>query len=419
MMAIKRHFLILLFVVFPIISSATTMKEALDNVAKYFTRTSVRIQPSQKMVINVVNYHSKIKDQTAKLIETELYFALEKKFPKFKLILQSEAVAGIASENAVFVKGSYELRGGTTIVRFQAVKGLFGGEILAQVNKAYKTEKIRKKTLVAVLDIEAKTIGHEQRKILSDVFRTAFGEIGAFDMASSAEIDKMDADQIQVASGCSRDTCATIIGEQLGVDRVISSSLRRMDTDYYFLSGKMMDIKDGSIIATKTIKHSGNIRTLDEAFKKLAYEIVYYKGEEVPVKIKPEASSNWGWQVFAISLALGSAYQSSAEASDYNDLAKENESIREQYLAASTGSLKDKLISKYKANQEEMDKSEQNILIYDAVTALAVVWEIYLLWPSDESDSYSIDSSNSWIPRYSLKTNQEKITSSLVWEIKF
>lgn len=216
----KRHFLILLCLIFPAHTNGTTMEEALKGAAKYFTSTSIKFQESHMIVINVVNYHTKRKDQTAKLIETDFYFELEKKFPKFKLILQSEAIGGITSKDAVFIKGSYEPRGKTIILRFQAVKGLFGGEILGQVNMAYSTKKARKKTLVAVLDIEAKTLRLEQRKILSDVFRTAFGDIGAFDMASSSEIDKMDADQIQVASGCTRDTCATIIGEQLGVDRV-------------------------------------------------------------------------------------------------------------------------------------------------------------------------------------------------------
>ena len=186
----KRHFLILLCLIFPAHTNGTTMEEALKGAAKYFTSTSIKFKESHK------------------------------KFPKFKLILQSEAIGGITSKDAVFIKGSYEPRGKTIILRFQAVKGLFGGEILGQVNMAYSTKKARKKTLVAVLDIEAKTLRLEQRKILSDVFRTAFGDIGAFDMASSSEIDKMDADQIQVASGCTRDTCATIIGEQLGVDRV-------------------------------------------------------------------------------------------------------------------------------------------------------------------------------------------------------
>ena len=72
-----------------------------------------------------------------------------------------------------------------------------------------------------------------------------------FDIAGSADIDKMKSDEIHKATGCSRDTCATSIGEQLGVDRVVSSSFMKNDENYYVVSGKMMDIQDGSILVSE------------------------------------------------------------------------------------------------------------------------------------------------------------------------
>ena len=49
----------------------------------------------------------------------------------------------------------------------------------------------------------------------------------------------MNSDEIQRVTGCSRATCATIIGEQLGVDRVISSSFMKIDEDYYVVAANL------------------------------------------------------------------------------------------------------------------------------------------------------------------------------------
>jgi hypothetical protein len=150
---------------------------------------------------------------------------------------------------------------------------MISGEVLAQTSVSYSTDRSVNKALVAVLDIEADMLTEEQRKGFSDIFRAALARSGQFNMASSAEIDKMDADQIQNTTGCTRDECATIIGEQLGVDRVISSSFTRLTESMFVLSAKMMDIKKGSIITTKTVKHTGSLNTLDQALENLSVKL--------------------------------------------------------------------------------------------------------------------------------------------------
>jgi hypothetical protein len=258
--------LMILFLLIPSPSYAVTLKDALDQAAKYFVKQAVRIEPGEELhVLEVVNFASREHDLEGKKIETEMYFALERQLPDFKLFLGK----GQNPKREIYLAGTYELKAGITNIKLRVFKG---SEILAQTEVSFDT-KTHRKTLVAVLDLEAVTMNAEQRKVFSDVFRSALIEIDAFDIASSADIDKMNPDEIQEATGCTRDTCATIIGEQLGVDRVISSSLRKVDEDYYFLTAKMMDIADGSILASKTVEHSGSLRTLKDALQTLAEQI--------------------------------------------------------------------------------------------------------------------------------------------------
>ncbi len=105
-------------------------------------------------------------------------------------------------------------------------------------------------------------------------------------MASTADIDKKEYAAIQKTTGCRKETCDKIIRERLGVTKVISSSLRKLDKEYYYLSAKIMDIRDDSIVVSKTVKHSGSIRTFDEAIKKLASKLTGTYVAPVVIKTK-------------------------------------------------------------------------------------------------------------------------------------
>jgi hypothetical protein len=256
----------------PVYCFSQTLEDALQEAADYFAESN-SIDLSQQLIIGVQNYHSKKKDKTAELIETELYLALEKALPGAKMFLESQALAGVSSTNTIYFFGTYEQKGQIITLRLQALKGMISGEVLDQTSVSYSTDKSVNKALVAVLDIEADTLTEAQRKGFSQIFRAALAQSEQFYMTSGAEIDKMDADQIQSATGCTRDECATVIGEQLGVDRVISSSFTKLTENMFVLSARMMDIRNGSIIATETVKHSGSLETLDQALENLSVKL--------------------------------------------------------------------------------------------------------------------------------------------------
>lgn len=269
---VKRLFrleilLISLFLLSGAPCQAVTLNEAMEKAAEFFTKKAVNIEQGQTLyLVRVVNINTFQEDETGQKILNELAIALENASPEYTLTMES----GNAPESDINLTGVYDLKGENVTVKFRVFKGK---EILAQYEASYEVEKVRRKTLVAVLDIEAKTLDRSRRKAFSDIFRSALSDIDDFDLASSADIDKMNPDMIQEATGCTRDSCATIIGEQLGVDRVISTSMYEVAEGLHIISSKVMDIEEGATIISRTVEHQGDLKSISTSLKKLAVQI--------------------------------------------------------------------------------------------------------------------------------------------------
>jgi hypothetical protein len=264
--------LIFVSLLLPILVYGQTLLEATDQAADFFSQSG-KLKADQEVIIGVKNYHSQKRDQTAAEIETELYFSLEDAIPGIKLILQSQAITGV-SANSIHIVGSYKQKGKTISIQLQAVKDLMSGEVIAQTAVEYTTGvETGDQALVAVLDLESNFLSASQRKGFSEIFRSSIIRSGRFNLASSSEVDKMDPDQIQKSTGCTRDECGTIIGEQLGVDRVISSTYNKVDEQMYLITAKILDIKKGSIINSETVNHDGDLSTLGSALESLSVQL--------------------------------------------------------------------------------------------------------------------------------------------------
>ena len=196
-------------------------------------------------------------------------------FPGYKLVDLMEGRSGVPERKSVFIKGSYEKKGRITIVRLKAVAGM-SGERLAQAKASFETETKAVKTLVAVLALEAADLNKPQKKAFSKIFESALLKYGNFEIASSAEVAKYDPDAIQKPVNAPGDECAVIIGQQMGVDRVIASSSIKISRNMYILSATMTNVKDEAMIKTETVKHSGNLQTLDKALDQLARKLTGY-----------------------------------------------------------------------------------------------------------------------------------------------
>ncbi|MDT8446582.1 MAG: PEGA domain-containing protein [bacterium] len=251
--------------------------EALRSAATTLARSGLQTHSSKTIFIKVVNRHSQLPDSKAQEIQVWARKALVEALPDFKLVVLEESLAGVNLNRAVQLKGEYEQQGAQVTVRFTALDGV-QGSVLAQA-RAIFTEAGRDRQLMAILDLEAPELSANHRKAYSEILKSAIAATGAFQLASSADVDRMNADAIQKVYQCTRDECATIIGEQLGVDRVLATSLIRMSKTQYLLSAKIMDIQDGRIEKQATLQHKGGLESLDRSLGELAAKLT---GGKVP-----------------------------------------------------------------------------------------------------------------------------------------
>lgn len=264
---------------------AVTKEEVLQDAAEYFVKEAVRIPSGQSLYIRgIVNRASKERDTIGRDLESDLYFALEKQSPDFKIFLDEEP----SDDENLIIDGAYTLEGPSTVLRLIVKQGLKKPRILAMFQGEYQTATSRSRMLVAILDFEASFLDQSSQKAFSEIMRGEFSLKGSFDIVNSADVDKLDSDAIQQASGCTRDECATIIGEQLGVDRVVSSSIYRVNDDLFVLSGKIINIRDGAIIRSRTVKHSGELGLLDESIEKLVAALIDSTGDVGEFVRKPD-----------------------------------------------------------------------------------------------------------------------------------
>ncbi|MDT8447743.1 MAG: hypothetical protein RRB13_12710 [bacterium] len=398
---------------------AADIKDAVADMAEELrAKPKIAKHAERAIIIQVVNLHNQKTDQTAKKIETELYLALERSFPEFRLVFLSEALNGVNLIKALVVKGQYEQKGESTTLRIAALNGL-NGEVIAQAEGVFETEKTRQESLVAVLDIEAEYLTRDQTKAYSDLFRAALASTHAIKLASSADVDKMDPDQVQKAYGCTRDECATIIGEQLGVDRVISTSLFKLSESKYMLSSKVMDIQNGAILTSKTVRHNGNLASLDLALETLAHELTGTKAanaaaaEAPTLRSSERQSGGVFWHLVATGGALGAAVLSVNTASQYNTLATDQQDLKTQYDASSSTTERSTLKTKYDSNASQMTSLKQQVQTYDALTVVFALWEGYLLFSGPSAVAAGAPPARQW--QFALMPGVEKPSLHLNW----
>ncbi|OGG99087.1 MAG: hypothetical protein A2600_00495 [Candidatus Lambdaproteobacteria bacterium RIFOXYD1_FULL_56_27] len=396
---------------------ASSMQDSIEEAASLLASSELTQHKDRFIIIEVVNLHSKKRDQTAKAIETQLYQALGKEFKDFKLLFLDDSLAGVNLGQAIFVQGTYEPKGKTVTATFQAVIGV-RGEAVGQAQVTFDAPKVFQAALVAVLDLEAPELTANQRRAYSDLFRSRLQESKKMRLASSAEVAKMSPDAIQQSYKCSRDECATIIGEQMGVDRVISTSLLVMGQDWYMLSSKVMDIKNGSILTSKTLEHRGGLEEMGVSLNTLADRLVGSEaGAEVekafvtpvpqksvaPLPEEPEplpeptlvsaAESGlgaWVWHGAALGTMGISLASSNGAAKSYDSLATENQTLESQYKVATSLTEATSLEEKFAANQAKMKKLQSQVTQFNALALGAGLWEAYLLFLGGEVEVASV-----------------------------
>lgn len=253
-------------------AQAKPLEEGLEEAAGYFAKEVPALNGESAVYLEVKNEATKRRDRQAGKIEALFMLALSRQNPRFTIHQLDQSLSGLSGSRAVLIQGSYEPKGAEMILRFQAIRSLGDGEVLGQTQQVVSSQKALADSLVAVLDLDAQGFSRQQRQVFSDIFRTELRR-REFRIVSSAEVDKMDPDAIQQATGCTRDECATVIGEQLGVDLVVSLGYAKIGPDLSILTAKLINIENGSIVASETEETNGTTRGLPQALRQLAKKL--------------------------------------------------------------------------------------------------------------------------------------------------
>src|SRR3989339_3152 len=80
---------------------ASSMQDSIEEAASLLASSELTQHKDRFIIIEVVNLHSKKRDQTAKAIETQLYQALGKEFKDFKLLFLDDSLAGVNLGQAI------------------------------------------------------------------------------------------------------------------------------------------------------------------------------------------------------------------------------------------------------------------------------------------------------------------------------
>ncbi|MDH5561287.1 MAG: hypothetical protein OEY59_10600 [Deltaproteobacteria bacterium] len=272
-MTLSKILCILFVLLIPQLSLATTLDEALGKAGMYLKGKLDHLDPGKKLEISVVNLFSGEEDEQAKKIKGGLYLVLDEFFPGGRVILPSESITGSSVRNSIRVDGSYEMKGDNILLRFKVIN-LMDGKLLAATEVNFDKKRSVKKTLVAVLDLETDSLNKTQNKIFSDIFRAALAKSSSLDIASSSEVDKFNPDKIQETLKCTREECAVKIGEQLGVDQVISAKYFKISDKLYYLSASVIDTLEGKIAVSENMEHDGQLNTLKKTIEELALKLV-------------------------------------------------------------------------------------------------------------------------------------------------
>src|SRR3989339_813846 len=128
-------------------SFADSMQDSLEEAASILADSKLTLHKDRFILIEVVNLHSKKRDQTAKAIETQLYQSLGKVFKDFKLLFLEDSLAGVNLHQALFIHGTYEPKGKLVAATFTVVIGM-RGDVVGQAQVTFDAPKVVQEALV-------------------------------------------------------------------------------------------------------------------------------------------------------------------------------------------------------------------------------------------------------------------------------
>jgi hypothetical protein len=145
------------------------------------------------------------------------------------------------------------------------------------------------KELIAVLELEAAGTDRNLATALTDSLRESLLKTGRFTLVDRAQIDDILKEQAFQQTGCTTEECAVQVGKVLGVRKMVSGRVVKLDATHWRLSVSLLDVETAQTVRTESITHTGDFVSLVErATQPLAERLATpVPGERAPMVPPP------------------------------------------------------------------------------------------------------------------------------------
>lgn len=377
-------------------ANASTFNEAMLDAAEHFKAYLKQIPSDREIVFkNIINLNTKSEDALGRKIKQ----TLNKSFQGSGIDIQpSEAKP--QNETGLILSGAYiriknQIRLKISLSEAKRVHTEFEAE--------FEAEQPVQKPQIVIADIETDLIPDVQRSEYSQRYRKILCEalLDRTQIESSAEPE-----------------CTSRIRNNANAVFIVSTFLIKLNENSYLLYAKSIDPQSKSVKRSESIEVSGPLEALDESLNELARQLAVEQNNQIPT-LRESIMSRSEWHITALSITALALWMANSETSKYNELSAENSEIKTQYLQATAQDEISSLENEYDDNTEKMEQHEQTIMQMYAVAALAVGWEIYLLYQTyrDSTEPEQISNADpirfKWVPV--RKNDSTGLKLSLSW----
>jgi TolB-like protein len=185
--------------------------------------------------------------------------------------------------------------------------------------------------LVAVLDLEAVGADKVQASAATDRLREELLKSGRFTLVDRSQMDEVLKEQAFQQTGCTTQECAVQVGKVLGVRKLITGRVTKLDDRNWLISAQLVDVESAATEKAESLQHEGTFPSLlGTGIAKLAGQLAALT-PAVPLASQPQAPaapalprqevkesggiSKWWW-VAGVALLLGAAALSSGGSKD-------------------------------------------------------------------------------------------------------
>jgi hypothetical protein len=153
-------------------------------------------------------------------------------------------------------------RASAALLRSGAVAGLSFLVLSLAIGAAQGQKAATGKELVAVLDLDALGASKNQVAAVSERLREELLATGQYRIVDRAQMDKVLEEQALQQTGCTSQECAVQVGRILGVRKLITGKVNRVEAGLWLISCSMIDAESAEVVRAVSFQHQGDFGSL-------------------------------------------------------------------------------------------------------------------------------------------------------------